>query len=124
MITSESVWLCVYLCVFLSVPVYCWTPVKACCSVSAAVGLWVEYGGRPLVYTASTGCPLGCGAIPVKPLTMGVTMLGTPEDARLAGGELSPAETHTDFRSAEHTWNVKEPINYIFVHFLHLYCRI
>ena len=41
-------------------PVYCCTPVNACWRVSAAVGLWVEYGGRPLVYIASTaGCPLG-----------------------------------------------------------------
>lgn len=75
-------------------PVYCWTPVNACWSVSAAVGLWVEYDGRPLVYIASTGWPLGWWGIPLNPLTMGVTMLGTPEEARLAGGELKP-ETDT-----------------------------
>lgn len=75
-------------------PVYCWTPVKACWSVSAAVGLWVEYDGRPLVYMASTGWPLGWWGIPLNPLTMGVTMLGTPEEPRLAGGELKP-ETDT-----------------------------
>lgn len=44
-----------------------------------------------MAYTASTaGWPLGWWGMPVKPLTIGATRLGTAEDVMFAGGELRP----------------------------------